>query len=209
MDGVGVVLAADIDPDGKTLDANPRRPVELEPQQAGAEYSLISATPASSPARFVLRPRRVEVEVLAADSSISCLFSYVAALPWLLPGGSGWRRHFGELPYGRHESGQELAERAPTSANDTEPLWIRDERLRMRPGGRGINALCSSFCGIRVCRPPWHGLCPRGGHEATRDVAPHARILILVTLSTSSSSRAEDADRTQSFSFATGPPRTE
>jgi hypothetical protein len=30
VDGVGVVLVADLDPDGKTLDANRRRPVELE-----------------------------------------------------------------------------------------------------------------------------------------------------------------------------------
>ena len=63
----------------------------------------------------------------------------------------------------------------PASGNDAEPLWIRDERLRMRPGGRGINALRSSPCGVRVCRPLWHGPCSRARHEATRDIAPHAR----------------------------------
>ena len=62
----------------------------------------------------------------------------------------------------------------PTSANGTEPSWIRDERLRMRPPGRGHHAQQSSLRGVRVCRPLWHGPCSRGRHEATRDIAPHA-----------------------------------
>ena len=100
---------------------------------------------------------------------------------------------------------RQLAERALTSANDTEPLWIRDEPLRMRPGGRGINALRSSLSAAFATADRSGMVCAReGGMKRLATSHRSLGILMLVTLSTSSAVRAEDAGRTQSLSFATG-----
>jgi len=59
VDGVGVVLVAEIDTDRKALDANRRRPIQLELQQADAEILAHLRNAGSSRGRFALRSRRV------------------------------------------------------------------------------------------------------------------------------------------------------